>query len=383
MVWWNTLRLRSNSPEVRRKALESLDVSKNTRARALELLLAGLGDEDAQVRCAAVEGLERISDDQAMAARITALQDPASIVREAAAASLGRVGDSRSFRHLAGLLKDAHPGVRTAAGTALRSLGWKPATGEEQALFDVALGHARAAAFAGQAAVKALVNELQHDTGFKRRAAAEALEEVDDPRATQPLLAALNDSDPTVRVSAIYALGKDASGDVMLKLLERFRDPEPCVRLAAAEVLAKRIDPALAPDFLGLLTDPKFEVRLSAVQFLGRIRDPDIAQALLPLLTDTDSDVRQAVAVALGTIGEPAAVGALVLALTDEERAVRQAAELALGRLHPNWVCSEAAQRAAPQLEAALNDPRGWVRSAAGQVLAKLQAQAGPAQMTQ
>ena len=141
------------------------------------------------------------------------------------------------------------------------------------------------------------------------------------------------------------------------------------MRLAAAEVLAKRIDPALAPEFLGLLADPNFEVRLSAVQFLGRIRDPEIAEALLPLLADSDSDVRQAVAQALGTIGEPAAIEALVLALTDEERAVRQAAELALGRIDPNWVCSEAAQRATPQLEASLNDPRGWVRSAAGQVL--------------
>jgi HEAT repeat protein len=35
-------------------------------------------------------------------------------------------------------------------------------------------------------------------------------------------------------------------------------------------------------------------------------------------------------------------------------------------------VYSEAAQRTIPQLEASLNDPRGWVRSAAAQLLAKL-----------
>ena len=213
-----------------------------------------------------------------MAALIDALRDPTSTVREVAAVSLGRIGDSRAFPHLTCLLKDSHPSVRTAAAAALRSLGWKPSTGEEQALFDVALGHAHAAAFAGQAAVKALVSELKHDTSFKRRAAAEALEDVDDPRATQPLLAALGDEDPTVRVSAIHALSKDAGAEVTLNLLALLRDPEACVRLAAAEVLAKRIDPALAPDFLGLLTDRNFEVRLSAVQFLGRIRDPEIAR---------------------------------------------------------------------------------------------------------
>ena len=146
------------------------------------------------------------------------------------------------------------------------------------------------------------------------------------------------------------------------------------MRLAATEVLARRMDPALAPEFLGLLADPNFEVRLSAVQFLGRIRDPQIAEALLPLLADTDSDVRAAVAQALGTLGEPAAIEALVLAMMDEERAVRYAAEQALARIDPNWAHCEAAQHATARLQAALNDPRGWVRSAVGQVLAKLQA---------
>ena len=185
MVWWNTLRLKSNCPEVRRKALESLNPTRD--ARAFELLLASLGDEDAQVRCAAVKGLEQVRDDPSMIALATALKDPNSEVREAAAAVLGRVGDARTFPYLAGLLKDSHPGARRSAAAALRSLGWKPSTSEEVALFEVALGHARAAAFEGQAAVKALVTELKHDTSFHRRAAAEALENVDDPRATQPL----------------------------------------------------------------------------------------------------------------------------------------------------------------------------------------------------
>jgi len=116
--------------------------------------------------------------------------------------------------------------------------------------------------------VKALVGELKHDTSFKRRAAAEALEDVDDPRATQPLLAALNDDEPTVRVSAIHALSKDPSAEVVPKLVERLCDPEACVRLAAAEVLAKRIDPALAPEFLKLLADRSLGVAYCGVKVL-------------------------------------------------------------------------------------------------------------------
>ena len=369
MVFWNRLKLSSHNPEVRRKAMEALDA---TDARAQELLLAGLDDEDGGVRCAAAKVLSQNKDGHYADALIAALHDPSPEVREAVAGGLARVGNERAHRPLARLLTDSHPGVRSAAAGALRRLGWRAATTDEQVLFDVALGHARAAAFAGQAAVKALVGELKHDTSFTRRAAAEALEEVGDPGARQPLLAALADKDPSVRVSAIHALGKDHSGEVVGRLLALLRDADPCVRLATAEVLAKRMDPALARDFVGLLGDGSFEVRLTAVKFLGRIQDPALAVALLPLLTDLDSDVRQAVAVALGTMGEPVAIEALVLALTDEERAVRQAAGLALGQIDGNWAHSEAAQRASSRIEAKLNDQHAWVRSAAAQVVAKL-----------
>lgn len=377
MLLWNTFRLKSANPEMRRKAIESL---KPSDARAQELLRAGLSDDDARVRCAAVKVFAQGKDDKSVEALVVALHDPSSEVREAAAQGLTNAGDDRAQRQLVNLLKDSHPGVRRAAAGALRGIGWKPPTTEEQALFDVGLGHARAAAFAGQAAVKALVTELKHDTSFKRRAAAEALEEVDDPRAREPLLAALHDEDPTVRVSAIHALGKDYDGDVTARLLGLFHDADRRVKLAAAEVLARRADPAFAADFLGLLSDGSFEVRLTAVQFLGRVRDPALAEALLPLLADPDSDVRQAVAQSLGTIGAPVAIEALVLALTDEERAVRQSAELALGRIDSHWAYSEAAQRASAQLETFLNDQRGWVRSAAATVLAKLQTPTGSVQ---
>jgi len=66
MSWWITLRLKSNSPEVRRKALESLGAAGD--AHALEFLIAALGDEYPQVRCAAVCGLALIKDDQSVAA---------------------------------------------------------------------------------------------------------------------------------------------------------------------------------------------------------------------------------------------------------------------------------------------------------------------------
>jgi len=85
-------------------------------------------------------------------------------------------------------------------------------------------------------------------------------------------------------------------------------------------------------------------------------------------------EARLAAAKALGILASAEAVEELVVALTDEERSVRQAAEAALTQIDPNWVQSDAAQRASTRLEASLNDRPAWVRSAILQALAKLRA---------
>jgi HEAT repeat protein len=269
-------------------------------------------------------------------------------------------------------LQDSSSEVRHSAAIALRSLGWRPSNDEEQAMFEVAIGNTRAASFKGEAAVNPLVGELGHTTDSMRRAAAEALEGVDDPRRIQPLLAAAADPEPTVRVSAIHALGKVSGEQVTRALVKALRDPDSHVRLAAAIVLGRHDNPEHVPQFLRLLEDTYFEVRLTAVQFLGRMRQPQTVAPLLPRLNDKDSDVRLDTAKALGEIRSPEAIEALVVALIDDEHAVRHAAEMALSWIDRNWVKSEAAQRGCAALQNSMNHRPAWVRAAASQVIARL-----------
>src|SRR5437868_1821872 len=151
------------------------------------MIVKTLWDEDAQVRRAAVQSLESIPDEQAVEVLMFAAQDASSDVREAVAAVLGQMRDPQAVGPLAYLLNDPKDSVRMSAGAALKHLGWTPSTPEEHAAFEVATGNARGAVLAGHAAVKALVTDLKHDTSFKRRAAAEALQEVSNPRALKPL----------------------------------------------------------------------------------------------------------------------------------------------------------------------------------------------------
>jgi HEAT repeat protein len=378
MVWLNNLRLKSKDPQTRRKAIESLDPEASVDAQTFELLKESLGDAEAMVRGAAAMALAATKDERVADLVVPLLRDQNPEVRQNAATALGRLGDPRVTFVLAAALKDPSSNVRTSAAMALRNLSWHPHTGEEQALFDVALGNARGAAMCGEAALNPLVSELAHDTGFARRAAAEALEGVNDPRRVEPLLAAVTDDEPTVRVSAIHALGKvTGNDDVTAALLRALRDPEGCVRVAAGQVLSKRESTDLVPYFLALISDNHFEVRLVAVQFLGRFYSPQIVEALQQRLGDKDCDVRLAATKALGVLGDPVAVESLVLVLVDEERAIRLAAESSLNQLDPSWAQSEAAQRAASRLEASLNDRPAWVRAATMQVVAKLRAAVG------
>src|SRR6266487_1251497 len=110
----------------------------------------------------------------------------------------------KAKRKPADILNDSNDTVRTPPGTALKDPGRASSTPEVQSASEAATDNARKAAL-GLAAVKALVTDLKHDTSFKRRAAAEALQELNDPRAMKPLLVAVQDEDPTVRVSAIHA----------------------------------------------------------------------------------------------------------------------------------------------------------------------------------
>ena len=372
MIWWQHLKLKSKDPQVRLKAIQALGAHDGDDPKTIELLTARLTDADPAVRCAAAKVLGDGKNASAAELLIPLLSDPNSGTRQEAAAALGHLGDPAAIDPLIKLLKHSNPQDRGSAGVALRALAWVPATPEEQALFEVAVGNARAAALQGKAALDPLISELTHDTSFARRSAAEALEGLKDPRRVKPLLQAAKDPDPTVRVSAIHALAAEQEQPVINTLLRALRDHEACVRLAAAQVLAKRDNPDFVPHFFSLLHDSHFDVRLAAVHYLSRFRHEQITQALVALLVDRDSDVRLAAVTGLAGSDHSAAVEGLVVALVDEERAIREAAQRALDQINPDWPHSEAAQRARQHLENLMNSCPAWVHSAISQVLARL-----------
>jgi HEAT repeat protein len=123
--------------------------------------------------------------------------------------------------------------------------------------------------------VPGLVATLGQGGARQRRAAANALIEIPDPRSVAALTVALGDADEAVRRNAALALGE-------------LQDARPNTELDAI------VDPLVRA-----LGDASPLVRVSAVSALGRMKSPRAVAPLEALASDGDDLVRKTVAAVL------------------------------------------------------------------------------------
>lgn len=161
----------------------------------------------------------------------------------------------------------------------------------------------------------------------RRRDVALAGHQGDQTRA----LAALGDSEPAVRATALGALRRLGRLD-RAQLQRALTDPSPVVRRRAAELAAGDRTVSL----LATLDDRDpavVEVAAFACGEQGRGDDPDGAAVVARLAElasgHADALVREAAVAALGAIGDPAGLPA-ILAATGDKAAVRRRAVIAL-----------------------------------------------------
>ncbi|HVP25718.1 MAG TPA: HEAT repeat domain-containing protein, partial [Methanomicrobiales archaeon] len=192
------------------------------------------------------------------------------------------------------------------------------------------------------------------------------------------LIAALRYPDTDVQwraAAALGSLGPDAIHRLIAGLSTRHRS----VKLGIIEALGEIRDLKAVEPLIRELRDPSVEIRWEAALALGEIGDSRATGPLLPGLRDRDRYVRYGTALALPKLGwTPAgpeeegfrllglqdwaglaalgapAIPALTLALKDRERAVRRRAVEVLGEIG-----SEAAM---PAILRALRDPDDGVR---------------------
>ena len=218
--------------------------------------------------------------------------------------------------------------------------------------------------------VEVALNGVTHSDPLVRRTAAEILGTLDEPRARDALVAALDDPESEVKIMALQSLARAEVPSAMLEVVARLNNPEAEVRAQAIETLCAltKYPGGLKTYLEPMLKDPDGHVRSRAAVGLLRLGGHTEAQAMLrsmSVLGEQDdriyaiqamaewgdleafalienelrdqyapSPVRRTAAIALGTCGTPA-TETLLDTLSDDDPGVREGAILGLTRLGP------------------------------------------------
>ena len=160
------------------------------------------------------------------------------------------------------------------------------------------------------------------------------------PPAFRPLANQLDNSNPSVRRNAAWAIGEltnmlpGARSDAVPQLITLLSDPDAWVRMAAARALGELHDHRAVAQLIATLSDNNWRVRELAVWALSETKDARAVTALCAvLISDPRVEVRRGAAEALGEIQSAAALPALKQALQDSAPGVSSKAAWAISEI--------------------------------------------------
>lgn len=310
---------------------------------AVEPLIAALKDPNGELRAISAELLGEIGDKRALESLIKVLKDKEFNVRKNAAAALGKIGDERAIEALLKVLVDKD--INRTAANSLKMLGWKPGRDPQGVQFFVVQNAWKQVVEMGEPAIEPLITLLEENNDDNLRwAAAEALGQIRDQRAVDPLIIALKDPDTTLRENAAAALGKIGDIRTIPSLIATIQSEDNTnVKSCLVEALSSMGTPAVEPLINLLGSDRKLDNVV--IKALGNfLADHRTVEPLITVIKDKDGDHfnRLQAAYALAKIGDARAVEPLITLLQGSDISLRDAAAQSLvdlytsGKLNPD-----------------------------------------------
>ncbi len=240
---------------------------------------ARLGDDDPEVRVAALRALTRGSGERHAHRLVPLLRDPHEPVRRAALETLARLDP----RGLTTLLLASRPQTEPHVTTALEIMRANPHV-DQRPFIETQLGHASAGV--RRAAVLALA--AQRDGGVPR------------------LAALIRDVDPSVRRTALMAIAATRS-TLARRILLQALEEDATGQVDTIHALAALDDDAVVPALVRLLSAPAPAVRQASVAALGIFASATAVRHVAAAAADADPAVRAEVARVLAKSDSPLA----------------------------------------------------------------------------
>lgn len=277
-------------------------------------LLAELQSPRPEIRASALKRLAKNSGENELILFTTAAKDVAGMVRAEAATALGRSQDPRVVDLLGELLADPEERVQTAAAQALAEID-----------------HPKARSY--------LTMQYARHGRSVRLAIIKALEAADVPHALREVVEAesrtvwdrnidaLESGGVMEQVAAAEAIGRSGRAEGVGRLAELARDRQVILAAAAVRGLAESQDPRVAPAIIPLLDAPSLTLREAASLAMARLRDPGAVKALQAVALQKDAAAPAAVEALLAYAPSPEVDAALcAIALDGVAREARRLA---------------------------------------------------------
>lgn len=297
-------------------------------ARAFPALVRALGDLDDEVRAKGASALGRIGDRRAVGYLLDhLLSDPAPFVRARIAQALGQFDEPEVVDRLVRALGDPAWWVRMRSVEALEQVGAQAEGPLLMALDDTDPEiRIRAAVALERLGVPArLIATLER--GESTAEATETIARFGNAGARELLAEGLAHAAPAVRGAMIEAIRRAGRRDLAAELTHLVRtDGEAGLRAAALDTLRGLGAAEGIPAALDHLNDPDQRVRTAAMLLVGQLGGPELASQIRPRTSDPDPVVRAATASALGLTQATDAAADFIRLLKDPEADVRAAA---------------------------------------------------------
>ena len=142
-------------------------------------------------------------------------------------------------------------------------------------------------------ALLAAIEDSSKPIEVKRRA-LEAIAPLDSPEVEKAIGEAYRSSNPRLRVSSIYAMGKNGNPSWLSILLNEAGSPDSEIRYEVTRACGELGEEEAVPYLIELAADPDVEVQLTAIEALGQIGGTEAKNFLEKCLDEPNETVQQA-----------------------------------------------------------------------------------------